>query len=173
MNEKSNHYGIFRQNLCGICLCPAVIKPCHRLMLLPPKFGRLLRGHVLSVIRGKYLISQSAKSDVLNVFGHFNRFTTIPFSSNLGQSWKATRLTPTASETLVSRYERLCVAKPIQVWSAPFTGELTGQANPLAISNRFRPVVFKRKEEWSHSYSFSRADRRERMKTIATGKHCF
>jgi hypothetical protein len=100
------------------------------------------------------------------------RFTTIPFSSNLGQSFfKAIRLTPTASELLINRYERFCIAKPILLRSDPLTGEHTQPPIPSATtSNRFRPVVFKRKDEWAHSYSFNKADRRERMETIATGK---
>ena len=99
-----------------------------------------------------------------------NRFTTIPFSSNLGQSWKATRLSPTASENLVIKYDRLCVAKPMPVRTSPVSGESIGQTNATTILSRFRPVATKRKEEWAHTYSFSKADRRERMKTIATGK---
>lgn len=102
----------------------------------------------------------------------FYRFTTIPFSSNLGQSFfKAIRLTPTASELLVNRYERFCAAKPILLRSDLLVGEHTLHPIPSGtVSNRFRPVVYKRKDEWSHSYSFNKADRRERMETIATGK---
>ena len=98
------------------------------------------------------------------------RFTTIPFSSNLGQSFfKAIKLTPTASESLVSRYERFCAAKPTLLRSV-VVGEHAHQSLSGTTSNRFRPVVYKRKDEWAHSYSFNKADRRERMETIATGK---
>ncbi|XP_057371302.1 uncharacterized protein LOC130692244 [Daphnia carinata] len=97
------------------------------------------------------------------------RFTTIPFSSNLGQSFfKAIKLTPTASELLISRYERLCTAKPVAVRIDPVTGENINQALSSA-THRFRAAVYKRKNEWAHVYSFSKADRKERMITIETG----
>ncbi|KAI9564070.1 hypothetical protein GHT06_007808 [Daphnia sinensis] len=97
------------------------------------------------------------------------RFTTIPFSSNLGQSFfKAIKLTPTASELLISRYERLCMAKPVALRLDPLTGENINQTLSSA-THRFRAAVYKRKNEWAHIYSFSKADRKERLITIETG----
>ncbi|KAI9562527.1 hypothetical protein GHT06_009975 [Daphnia sinensis] len=97
------------------------------------------------------------------------RFTTIPFSSNLGQSFfKAIKLTPTASELLISRYERLCMAKPVALRLDPLTGENINQTLSSA-THRFRRAVYKRKNEWAHIYSFSKADRKERLITIETG----
>ena len=32
-----------------------------------------------------------------------------------------------------------------------------------------RPNVLKRKDEWTHIYSFNKQDRKERLKTISTG----
>jgi hypothetical protein len=92
------------------------------------------------------------------------RFTTIPFSSNLGQSFfKSSRLTPANSETLVSRYERSCLAR--SACSALPVVEPTNH-NVRTL----RPCPLKRKASaWTHSYCFNKADRRERMLTIQTG----
>lgn len=97
------------------------------------------------------------------------RFTTIPFSSNLGQSFfKAIKLTPMASELLISRYERLCTAKPVGIRLDPLIGENINQT-PSSATHRFRAAVYKRKNEWAHVYSFNKADRKERIITIETG----
>lgn len=92
------------------------------------------------------------------------RFTTIPFSSNLGQSFfKSSKLLLANSEILVSRYERSCLARS------------AGSALPVGESINYsvrtlRPCPQKRKDSaWTHSYCFNKANRRERMLTIETG----
>lgn len=109
------------------------------------------------------------------------RYTTIPFSSNLGQSFfKMSKLSSSAAEALVSRYERLCQVKPrpanvpLGRIASPAPSQPEGNVNHVkpawSVSNR-RASNQKRpkKECWTHSYSFSVYDRKERMKTINTG----
>ncbi len=128
-----------------------------------------------------------------------NRYTTIPFSSNLGQSFfKMSKLSLQTSESLVDRYERYCQAKPQKIgrvptrfvsWkpvfgrffdlfpyycrSAPSCGGEASNQLPThgCPTSLRRPNVQKRKDDtWMHIYSFSLRDRRERLSTIETGE---
>lgn len=64
-------------------------------------------------------------------------------------------------ESLVNRYEKLCVSRPkVSYTSSTTVGDM----------NRLRPLPpVKRKDEWVHLYCFTKSDRKERMKTIDTG----
>ena len=77
----------------------------------------------------------------------------------------------TQAEHLVSRYERLCIPKPVIAGNAASTDQGThSNAFNSVPSSRVRFTNQKRKEEWAHTYSFNKADREERSVTIATGK---
>ena len=96
------------------------------------------------------------------------RFTSIPFSSNLGQTFKTSKQhTRVNSEVLVSRYERSCLARPLGNVKSGGKTKKKAAVSP----GTFRPCVPKKKENslWVHSDCFSKADRREKMITINTG----
>jgi len=105
---------------------------------------------------------------------YFIRFSTIPFSSNLGKTLgrggMSKQHTRAHSESLVSRYERSCLTRPFG------NAKHGGKFKHNATVSRFPSLCVSKKKEdstWSHSYCFSKADKRERMLTINSGiVHC-
>ena len=98
---------------------------------------------------------------------YFIRFSTIPFSSNLGKTLGMSKQhTRANSESLVSRYERSCLTRPLG--TAKHGGKFKHNAT---VSRTSSLCVSKKKEDstWSHSYCFSKAVKRERMLTINSG----
>lgn len=98
------------------------------------------------------------------------RFQIIPFSSELAQTFKKVVLTQPEAESLFNWYERLCPAKPKVSDTNSFSGdESLNQLPPSSVNLRDRQPRVAKKEKWTHLYCFNKADRKERMITIATG----
>ena len=93
----------------------------------------------------------------------------IPFSSDLAQTFRKVILTQPAAESLFNKYERQCPAKPKVSDPSSLGGiESLYYPPPPSMNLRNRHPGVTKKEEWAHVYCFNKADRKERLITIAT-----
>jgi len=102
------------------------------------------------------------------------RFKFIPFSSDPALRLKKVALSQAEAVSLFDRYELLCPAKP-KVSDSNFSSgaDLLNHQPPQFMNLRKRHPRMVKKEEWTHLYCFNKADRKERMITIATGLFLF
>jgi len=150
--DKLKFMCYFSLSLCNQAASPVKVTPAEDLPQIKKKIT--LNDKRFIFFRHLYFLKSAVYHNIIL----FSRYSRIPFSSNLGQSFKLSKLCPETVESSLNRYENGCLTR-----SADNPIKSNKKRNGPSPPRFPSPCVQGRDDsEWTHSYCFNRSAIRRR-----------